>query len=116
MLYFGMWRAMFAFHTEDMNLYSINYLHAGRPKSWYSIPPHAAKRFESMAQSLHPQGFQSCAEFLRHKTSMFSPKVLKEFGIPFHTLVQEPGEFVITFPASYHAGEKELWILCVVFF
>lgn len=21
MLYFGMWRAMFAFHTEDMNLY-----------------------------------------------------------------------------------------------
>ncbi len=104
MLYFGMWRAMFAFHTEDMNLYSINYLHAGRPKSWYSIPPHAAKRFESLAQSLNPEGFRHCSEFLRHKTSIFSPKVLRESGIPFHTLVQEPGEFVITFPASYHAG------------
>jgi jumonji domain-containing protein 2 len=55
MLYFGMWRAMFAFHTEDMNLYSINYLHTGKPKSWYSIPPNHAKRFGSMAQSLHPQ-------------------------------------------------------------
>ncbi|EWM21898.1 lysine-specific demethylase 4c isoform 1 [Nannochloropsis gaditana] len=104
MLYFGMWRAMFAFHTEDMNLYSINYLHAGRPKSWYSIPPHAQRRFESLAQSLNPQGFRTCSEFLRHKTSIFSPKVLRESGIPFHTLVQEPGEFVVTFPASYHAG------------
>lgn len=30
MLYFGSWRAMFAFHTEDLDLYSINYLHTGK--------------------------------------------------------------------------------------
>ena len=29
MLYFGSWRAMFAFHTEDFDLYSINYIHTG---------------------------------------------------------------------------------------
>jgi hypothetical protein len=29
MLYFGSWRAMFAFHTEDLDLYSINYIHTG---------------------------------------------------------------------------------------
>jgi len=27
-LYFGMWASVFAAHTEDLNLASINYLHA----------------------------------------------------------------------------------------
>lgn len=31
-LYFGMWASVFSAHTEDMNLLSINYLHAGAPK------------------------------------------------------------------------------------
>ncbi|RMX66117.1 hypothetical protein DD238_001171 [Peronospora effusa] len=104
MLYFGMWRAMFAFHTEDMDLYSINYVHTGKPKFWYGVPPDAAPQLERAAQSMFPEKFHECHQFLRHKTSLISPARLREFGVPFYRAYQKPGEFVITFPATYHQG------------
>lgn len=36
--------------------------------------------------------------------TLISPAVLKEYSIPYSKITQEAGEFMITFPYSYHAG------------
>lgn len=103
-LYFGMWKSSFCWHTEDMDLYSINYLHTGAPKSWYCIAPEYGKRFERLASSFFPHSFRTCKAFLRHKTTMISPAILKKYSIPFSKITQQAGEFMVTFPFSYHSG------------
>eukprot|EP01138_Halocafeteria_seosinensis_P012203 gb/GECG01012471.1/.p1 GENE.gb/GECG01012471.1/~~gb/GECG01012471.1/.p1 ORF type:complete len:529 (+),score=71.58 gb/GECG01012471.1/:1-1587(+) len=103
-LYIGMWRSMFAWHKEDMDLLSINYLHFGAPKTWYGVPPVLAKRFEAMAEGYFGSERRNCAQFLRHKTTLMSPKKLRDANISYVKLTQYPGEFVITYASAYHSG------------
>lgn len=103
-LYFGMWKSSFAWHTEDMDLYSINYLHFGAPKTWYAIPPAHGRRFEKLANSSFHANYQDCNAYLRHKMTLISPKVLRQHNIPYNKITQEAGEIMITFPFGYHAG------------
>lgn len=102
-LYFGMWKTSFAWHTEDMDLYSINYLHFGAPKKWYAIPPEHGRNFENMAKKLFPKN-ACCNAFLRQKSTIISPHILRQHDIPFDEITQEEGEIIITFPFGYHAG------------
>ncbi|KAI1315215.1 hypothetical protein EDD11_001103 [Mortierella claussenii] len=103
-LYFGMWKATFAWHVEDMDLYSINYLHFGAPKQWYCIRPEHSARFECIAQGIFSSDYKTCPQFLRHKTYLLSPTKLATDGVPVNRLVQHEGEFVLTFPFAYHSG------------
>lgn len=104
-LYLGMWKATFAWHLEDVDLYSINYLHFGAPKQWYSISQGDARRFEAAMKTIWPADAKACDQFLRHKTFLISPsRLMENFNIRVNKIVHYPGEFVITFPYGYHSG------------
>ncbi|GAV03783.1 hypothetical protein RvY_14163 [Ramazzottius varieornatus] len=103
-LYFGMWRAFFGWHTEDLDLYSINYIHDGAAKFWYAVAPKDGRRFERLAASLFPANYKQCNSFLRHKSTLISHSVIRSSGIPFDRIMQHEGEIIITFPYAYHAG------------
>lgn len=103
-LYVGVWRSLFGWHKEDVDLYSINYLHYGRPKFWYSIDLDSSEKFEKLSNKFFKDLYKDCSEFLRHKTTLIEPRILLQHGINMHKLVQEEREFVISRAAAYHSG------------
>merc|ERR1719509_33115 len=103
-LYFGMWKATFSWHVEDMDLYSVNYLHYGAPKTWYCVPPQFGYQLEQVAQKLFPDFANACFNLLRHKAIMIGPKLLEANGVRVQKVVHEAGSMVIVFPHAYHCG------------
>ena len=111
MLYVGMLFSTFAWHVEDHNLYSINYHHQGAAKTWYGVAAAFAKAFEKMAREKvffspgqPPISDEALYALLIGKAAMFSPGLLMEGGVKVVRAVQQPGDFVLTFPRAYHAG------------
>ena len=41
---------MTSWHTEDMDLPSLNYLHFGAPRQWYFLSPEQGKKFERISK------------------------------------------------------------------
>ena len=80
----GAWKTLFAWHKEDMDLFSINFNHFGKPKFWYSVPFEERKKFEDFMKKSYPEAFRDCSEFLRHKTYLVHPEVLLKNGINLH--------------------------------
>ncbi|OLY84041.1 DNA damage-responsive transcriptional repressor RPH1 [Smittium mucronatum] len=103
-LYLGMWKSTFSWHLEDMDLYSINYIHFGASKAWFSIPRKDFNRFQTIAQGAFASDYKKCKEFLRHKAFHLSPNYLASQGIKVNRVVHNAGEFMITFPYGYHSG------------
>lgn len=103
-LYVGMAFSAFCWHNEDHYLYSINYLHAGSPKRWYSVPGAMAGQFETAVQELFPELFEAHPDLLMQLVTMAHPSELAKRGVPVASTTQREGEFVLTFPQAYHAG------------
>ncbi|KAJ7761127.1 JmjC domain, hydroxylase-domain-containing protein [Mycena metata] len=101
---FGMWRATFAWHAEDMDLFSINYIHFGAPKFWYAVPQGRAGTLEGRMRGYFPADTSTCPQFLQHKSFLASPSLLSQSAVRPNHLVQHAGEFVVTFPGDIMRG------------
>ena len=77
-------QSFFAWHIEDADLYSVNFLHWGAPKVWYCVPPSSKGRFERLAAGMHPDAYRACKGFLRHKDILISPSILKQYNVKYH--------------------------------
>ncbi|XP_009122623.1 probable lysine-specific demethylase ELF6 [Brassica rapa] len=107
MVYIGMLFSWFAWHVEDHELHSMNYLHTGSPKTWYAVPGDYALDFEEVIRkNSYGSNLDQLAALtqLGEKTTLVSPEIIVSSDIPCCRLVQNPGEFVVTFPRSYHVG------------
>jgi jumonji domain-containing protein 2 len=84
---------------------------------WYTLQVDEGPKLEKFARSKFPEGFGKCPDYLRHKTIMISPYLVKQahpdikiskFDLvkPLYPvrMVQNPGEFMVTFGGAYHCG------------
>ncbi|CAI9267283.1 unnamed protein product [Lactuca saligna] len=107
MVYISMLFSWFAWHVEDHDLHSLNYMHMGASKTWYGVPMDAAVAFEDVVRTHGYAGEINpiaTVAALAKKNTVMSPEVLLRAGVPCCRLVQNPGEFVVTFPRAYHSG------------
>lgn len=103
-LYVGMCFSSFCWHVEDHHLYSLNYMHWGAPKIWYGVPGSDACQLEEAMRKHLPDLFDEQPDLLHKLVTQLSPSILKSEGVPVYRCVQNPGEFVLTFPRAYHSG------------
>ena len=94
----------FSQHVEDHHLYSLNYHHFGEPKVWYGVPGSEATSLEKAMRKHLPDLFEEQPDLLHSLVTQFSPSILKDEGVQVYRVVQNPGEYVLTFPRAYHAG------------
>lgn len=50
----------------------------------YAIPPEHGRRLERLANGFFPGSYQACQAFLRHKMTLISPQILKQYSIPYN--------------------------------
>ncbi|XP_074564262.1 lysine-specific demethylase JMJ703-like isoform X2 [Curcuma longa] len=104
LLYVGMCFSSFCWHIEDHHLYSLKYLHLGAPKIWYGVPAKDASKLEDAMKKHLPYPLDEKLDLLHSRVTNLSPSLLRLEGVPIYRCVQNPGEFVLTFPRAYHSG------------
>lgn len=103
-VYVGMKYSTFCWHFEDLMLPSINYSHYGKPKLWYGVPESQREKFDRAVKEKCSLLFKKDPNILLDVITMVSPAYLEAQGVKIFKTLQRPGEFILTFPGSYHGG------------
>ncbi|CAF0788052.1 unnamed protein product [Adineta steineri] len=104
-LHVGMYGSIFALHTEEHDLSSMNYMHEGSHKFWYIVPPSHANQLERCLLDVDILDTSHCQASLRHKTLFPNPFELAQLhNIPVYRIEQCPNEIIIIFPRAYNWG------------
>lgn len=102
--YYGMLYSTFCWHTEDLYLYSLNYLHNGAPKIWYSVPHDQKAKVDEYIKTKYYATLIKNPDLIHRLTVHISPLELAVNGIKVYRTIQNPGEIIITLPEGYHSG------------
>ena len=103
-IYYGMIFSTFCWHIEDLSLYSVNYLHDGEPKVWYSIPAKDKEKYDNLVKNKFLINSMNDESFINKLSIYVNPLELLENGITVRRTVQKKGEIIITLPKGYHFG------------
>lgn len=103
-MYVGSCFSAFNWHIEDHALYSVNYIHFGSPKVWYSVPGDFSEQFEQAMQDALPDLFKASPSLLHELVTQIHPRELVKRGVPVYRVVHEPRSFIVTMPNAYHDG------------
>ena len=79
-------------------------MHEGEGKQWYGIPGSKAKAFRSTMEKLMKLRIKEVPDLEHHITTQISPSTLLQNNVPVYKVVQEAGQFIVTFPEAYHCG------------
>lgn len=83
---------------------SINFNHYGKPKLWYGVPENNREKFDRAVKEKCSLLFKKDPNILFDVTTMVSPTYLRSQGVKIFKTLQRQGEFIVTYPGSYHGG------------
>ncbi|XP_030498614.2 putative lysine-specific demethylase JMJ16 [Cannabis sativa] len=98
----GMCFSTLNWRVEEHYLYSLNYMHTGASRVWYGIPGKYSCKFQEALANFFDDISEH--ELCDRLVKQLSPFALNSLGIPVFRCVQNPGEFILTFPGTYHSG------------
>ncbi|AOW02966.1 hypothetical protein LXG23DRAFT_22588 [Yarrowia lipolytica] len=103
-LHVGMMFSTQSWSVEDMMLWSLDYMHFGSTRTWYSVSPAHYGKFQNLIEQYISKGERKIGpKFVLEPDLMISPQVLRDEGIDVYICDQRPGDYVLSFPQSYRS-------------